>query len=122
MISRCGRPFNSYANICSRRAQASSHIRFRRAVSAGSVALAKLCAREMRHLELNDALELVLLYASQRDGKFDRAACRWLGRLATERHDLSLAQLHLAAAALATVQADPDAATATLRSVTSSRP
>jgi len=51
-------------------------VRFRRAIEARSVLLAELTAREMRHL-LEDALELVSLYATAGDKKFERAACRW---------------------------------------------
>jgi len=52
-------------------------VRFRRAIEARSVLLAELTAREMRHLTLEDALELVSLYATAGDKKFERAACRW---------------------------------------------
>ncbi len=81
-------------------AQASPHIRFRRAIDAGSVPLAELTARELRHLPLEDALELVILYAEKKDAKFDRAACRWLSRLGTECETLTLGQAQLATAAL----------------------
>ena len=36
-------------------------------------------------LALGDALQLVVLYAEAGDGKFERAAVRWLGRLLEER-------------------------------------
>jgi len=52
-------------------------VRFRRAIEARSVLLAELTAREMRHLTLEDALELVSLCATAGDKKFERAACRW---------------------------------------------
>jgi hypothetical protein len=35
----------------------------------------------MHHL----TLEMVILYAADGDAKFERAACRWLGRLIGER-------------------------------------
>ena len=76
-------------------------VRFRRAIDARSVLLAELTAREMRHLTLEDALELVILYAEAGDEKFERAACRWLSRLTIERENLTLSEAQLAAAALA---------------------
>jgi hypothetical protein len=40
---------------------------------------------EMGTLSLEDALQLVLLYAEAEDDNFDKAAVRWLGRLLLER-------------------------------------
>ena len=82
-------------------AQPTPHIRFRRAIDARSIPLAELTAREMRHLTLEDALELVILYAEKKDAKFERAACRWLARLLAERETLILADAMDAASALA---------------------
>ena len=98
-------------------AQPSPPIRFRRAIDARSVLLAELTAREMRHLTLEDALELVVLYAEAGDEKFERAACRWLSRLTNERENLTLGEAQLAAAALAGLKDAPATAAATLRSV-----
>ena len=39
----------------------------------------------MGSLSLEDALQLVVLYAEAEDDKFDKAAVRWLGRLLLER-------------------------------------
>jgi hypothetical protein len=39
----------------------------------------------MGTLSLEDALQLVVLYAEAEDDKFDKAAVRWLGRLLLER-------------------------------------
>lgn len=66
-----------------------------------SLLLAELCAREMNHLPLKDALGLLALYAAEPDPKYERAAARWLGRLAFEEPELSLAEVQFAAAALA---------------------
>ena len=57
-------------------AQPSPPIRFRQAIDAKSIPLAELTAREMRHLTLEDALELVILYAEKGDSKFEPAGCR----------------------------------------------
>jgi hypothetical protein len=64
----------------------------------------------MRHLTLDEALELLLLYAEKSDTKFDRAACRWLGRLITERPNVTLAETQLAVAALSALPTRPRAA------------
>ena len=100
----------------------SPHIRFRRAIDAKSVVLAELTAREMRHLTLEDALELVVLYAETGDAKFERAASRWLGRLIVERENLTLGEAQLAAAALVGLEAAPLTAATTLRSIASWAP
>jgi hypothetical protein len=95
--------------------QAAPQVRFRRAIDARSVRLAELCALEMRHLMLADALELVVLYAETNDAKFDRAACRWLSRLTIERDGLTLAEAQLAASALLALPTNPDVVGALLR-------
>jgi hypothetical protein len=76
----------------------------------------------MRYLSLENALELVLLYAADGDSKFERAACRWLSRLTLEREGLTLAQAQLAAVALRSLEDAPATAAATLRSVVGSKP
>ena len=103
-------------------AQPSANIRFRRAIDARSVVLAELTAREMRHLTLEDALELVVLYAEAGDEKFERAACRWLSRLTNERENLTLTEAQLAAVALGALKDAPLTAATTLRSIASWAP
>ena len=102
--------------------QPSPQIRFRRAIDARSVLRAELTAREMRHLTLEDALELVVLYAEKDDAKFERAACRWLSRLTNERENLTLAEAQLAAIALGALHDAPLTAATTLRSIASWAP
>jgi hypothetical protein len=46
----------------------------------GDVCSGTLGHREMGHLELRDALSLLLLYAGADDPRFDRAATRWIGQ------------------------------------------
>jgi hypothetical protein len=65
--------------------QGSAGTRFRRSIQARNVLLAETAAFEMGTLSLEDALQLVVLYAEAEDDKFDRAAVRWLGRLLLER-------------------------------------
>lgn len=64
--------------------------RYRRAIETRSVFLAELAAQEMGHLPLVDALGLLQLYAAGESEKYERAAVRWLGRLAFERRGLPL--------------------------------
>ena len=65
--------------------QGSPGTRFRRSIEARNVFLAETAAFEMGSLSLEDALQLVVLYAEAEDDKFDKAAVRWLGRLLLER-------------------------------------
>ncbi len=46
--------------------------------------MAEDAARDLPKLSLEDALQLVHLYADQGAPKFDRAALRWLGRYLEE--------------------------------------
>jgi hypothetical protein len=90
--------------------------RFQRALVHGNLSEAEAAARELRRLSLHDALRLLVLYAQKRDAKFEHAAVRWLGRLALERRDIGLAELQVAAAALACLHGRrADTAAETLR-------
>jgi hypothetical protein len=51
---------------------------------AVNIPLAEDAARELPNLSLEDALQLVHLYAERRSPKFDKAALRWLGRYLSE--------------------------------------
>ena len=79
----------------------SAHGRFQRALERRNVDQAEMAARELGRLSLMDALSLVVLYARVSSPKFEPAAVRWLSRLALEGRDLRLADVQLAAAALA---------------------
>jgi hypothetical protein len=54
-------------------------------------------------VSLEDALRLSVLLAEKEPSRFERAAVRWLGRLALERKGLTLAEAHLALVALRAV-------------------
>lgn len=58
-------------------------------------------AREFGWLSLMNALSLVVCYARAGSPKFEAAAVRWLARLALEGREIMLADVQLAAAALA---------------------
>ena len=81
-------------------AQPHPHARFRRAIERRALWLAEDAARELPSLPLEDALQLVHLYAERGSPKAERAALRWLRRYLDE-HDPSLVQFARVAAALA---------------------
>jgi hypothetical protein len=61
-----------------------AHARFQRALAHGALWAAEDAAREMPKLSLEDALQLVHLYAERGSPKFEPAARRWLVRYLTE--------------------------------------
>jgi hypothetical protein len=58
--------------------------RFRRAIERRALWLAEDAARELPNLPLEDALQLVHLYAERGSPKYEKAAMRWLERYLTE--------------------------------------
>ena len=91
-------------------AQGSALTRYRRALERRHIFGAEIAAREMAFLSLRDALGLLALYAAEDSPKFDKAAVRWLGRLALEADDLELIDLQVAAAALLVLHRRPASA------------
>ena len=65
-------------------AEAHAHVRFRRAIERRALWAAEDAARELPNLPLEDALQLVHLYAERGSPKFERAAMRWLERYLSE--------------------------------------
>jgi hypothetical protein len=65
-------------------AQPHARVRFRRAIERRALGMTEDAARELPHLSLEDALQLVHLYAERGSPKFERAAMRWLERYLTE--------------------------------------
>jgi hypothetical protein len=65
-------------------AEAHAHVRFRRAIERRALWAAEDAARELPNLSLEDALQLLHLYAERQSPKFERAALRWLGRYLSE--------------------------------------
>ena len=61
-------------------AQPNASVRFKRAIERRALWLAEDAARELPQLSLEDALQLVHLYAERQSPKYERAALRWLGR------------------------------------------
>lgn len=102
-------------------AQGSPLTRYRRAIESRSLLLAELSARVMNHVPLRDALGLLALYAAERDAKYERAAARWLARLALEKPELGIVEIHFAAAALAAMPAWEETAIRVLVDLSSRR-
>ena len=65
-------------------AQPNASIRFRRAIERRALWMAEDAARELSNLPLEDALQLVHLYAERGSPKYEKAALRWLERYLTE--------------------------------------
>jgi len=65
-------------------AEAHAHVRFRRAIERRALWAAEDAARELPNLPLEDALQLVHLYAERGSPKYEQAALRWLERYLAE--------------------------------------
>ena len=65
-------------------AEAHAQARFRRAIERRALWAAEDAARELPNLPLEDALQLVHLYAERGSPKYEKAALRWLERFLTE--------------------------------------
>jgi hypothetical protein len=72
---------------------------FKRAIERGNVVMAEATAREIG-LSLEEALQLVLLYAAYEPAKLERAALRWFSRYLDEGKDVTLLTAQLALSAL----------------------
>jgi hypothetical protein len=78
-------------------AEAHAHVRFRRAIERRALWAAEDAARELPNLRLEEALQLVHLYAEKDSPKFEAAARRWLGRYLDERRPCLLDFAQMAA-------------------------
>jgi hypothetical protein len=92
---------------------------FKRAIERGNVVIAEATAREIG-LSLEEALQLVLLYAAHEPAKVERAALRWFGRYLSEREP-GLLRAQIALAALAELRGGSDAAGGILVKLVDSR-
>jgi hypothetical protein len=70
--------------MCSMTSEGHAYARFQRALDRRNVAAAEDAARELPHLSLDDALQLVRLYGERGSPKYERAALRWLERYVAE--------------------------------------
>jgi hypothetical protein len=87
-------------------AEAHAQARFRRAIEYRALWMAEDAARELPNISLEDALQLVHLYADRRSPKYQRAAMRWLGRYLTEGEPRLR---HFAEVVASLASRDPDA-------------
>ena len=88
----------------------SSYAHFRRALSLGHLHLVRQAAAELPRVPLEDALTVVLLIARQEPERLERAAVRWLARLALERPKVTGWDLRWGLLAFEALPRDPDGA------------
>jgi len=74
--------------------------RFRRALETGNEALVTAAALELPRIALDDALRICLVLRGGDQGRYERAAVRWLGRFALEARDVTIEDLRCATDAL----------------------
>jgi hypothetical protein len=58
--------------------------RFSRALETRKLSVVLIADAELQSIQLDDALEILILMAAEKDPRFDRAAARWVGRLLAE--------------------------------------
>ena len=91
---------------------------FKASLRRGDLAGVRAAASELgRNVSLVDALSIVLLMAAKDDEAFDRAATRWLARLALERPTAGLDDVRLGLTALEALPHNPEAAKSVLRAL-----
>ncbi len=91
--------------------QGHAYGRFRRALDSRNALAARAAAKELPHVGLADALELLLLLRDSDPSRFERAALRWHGRFCSEVSDVTLAEAQ-AVLALLTALRGPRASVA----------
>ena len=88
-----------------------SHTWLLAAIRRGDLAGVRAAAADLGHqVNLVDALSIVLVMAQGDDDRYDRAAARWLARLAYERPAVGLEDLRLGLTALEALPQNPRAA------------
>ena len=117
----------AHVSLLERRSPACEHVfvtaqgrpltRYRRALERRHIFGAEIALREMSYVSLRDALGLLALYAAEDSPKYEKAAVRWLARLALEHDDLTLPDFQLASSALAAMPRRPDEALHVLRAL-----
>ena len=90
---------------------------FQAALARGDLAGVRAAAAELPHVNLTDALAVCLLMSKDDDVLYERAATKWLARLALERPTVGLDDLSQALHALQALPANPLAAKAVLAGV-----
>jgi hypothetical protein len=90
-------------NVLSVTSQGHRYAQFQRALKTGNAHLAIAAAAELRHVDLADALSLVLLVRDDARLKYDRAAVRWVALLLGRERMITIADLRELADLLAGV-------------------
>src|SRR5436305_5304263 len=88
----------------------SPYVRFKRALATGNLALVRAAAAELPAIDLGDALAICLLMSERDDERFERAAVRWLARVALERPGVGLGELRDGLVAFEALPYNPAAA------------
>ncbi len=91
--------------------QGTPHSRFQRALKTENLVLIRGAAKELGSVNLQDALTITLLMEREGDEGYERAAAKWLARLALEVPGMRLGDLRAGAEALEGLP-DPEARTA----------
>ena len=86
MATRCGLCEHVFVT-----SQGHAHARFRRALLTKNVMLISAAAADLQHVELDDALRVLLVLAEKGDARYERAAARFAARVTHERR-LELAE------------------------------
>src|SRR3954452_3385772 len=92
----------------------SPYARFKRALLTGNIALVHAAAAELPAVDLADALSICLLMSARDDDRFERAAVRWLARVALERPAVGLGDLRDGLIAFEAMPYNPEAARSSL--------
>jgi hypothetical protein len=58
--------------------------RFSRALETRKLSVVLIAAAELQSIQLDGALEILILMAAEKDPRLDRAGARWVGRLLAE--------------------------------------
>ncbi|MDX6690212.1 MAG: hypothetical protein QOG15_1669 [Solirubrobacteraceae bacterium] len=96
-------------------AKGSPYARFQRALALGDLALVRMAAAELPHVNLDDALTICCLMAVSESPAFERAAVRWTARWILERPDAQLDGARRVLALFDAMPHAPDAARAALK-------
>jgi hypothetical protein len=76
----------------------SPYARFQRSLETRKLPIVLAAAAELQAIQLDDALEILVLMAQGQDPRFEKAAARWIGRLLTETPPLTLREARWAIA------------------------
>lgn len=80
------------------------------ALEQGDLEWLRRNAEQLAPIRLPDALRICLIVRDREPQLYERAAVRWLGRFALEARNLTLADLNLAAEAIAMLPTDAEEA------------